>query len=111
VAFSVYSGTYATVVTWNLLALLASQENAFENTPRRGRAAHSHGYRTSASRECARGPFPKDIDKLNWNRVIVTRLVSLEGQKMLTGTVKWFNGQKGFGFIQPNDSGDDVSFM
>jgi cold shock protein len=30
---------------------------------------------------------------------------------MLTGTVKWFNGQKGFGFIQPNDSGDEVSFM
>ena len=22
---------------------------------------------------------------------------------MATGTVKWFNGQKGFGFIQPSD--------
>ena len=22
---------------------------------------------------------------------------------MATGTVKWFNGQKGFGFIQPTD--------
>lgn len=25
------------------------------------------------------------------------------GEEMTTGTVKWFNGQKGFGFIQPND--------
>jgi cold shock protein len=29
-------------------------------------------------------------------------------RRMATGNVKWFNAQKGFGFIQPEDGGKDV---
>jgi cold shock protein len=32
----------------------------------------------------------------------------LEGSIMATGTVKWFNGQKGFGFIEQEGGGPDV---
>jgi CspA family cold shock protein len=32
----------------------------------------------------------------------------MEAKQMATGTVKWFNPTKGFGFIAPEDGGKDV---
>jgi CspA family cold shock protein len=53
------------------------------------------------------GSFSNDIDEVEF-RLRDWRTSCVWRREMTTGTVKWFNGQKGFGFIQPNDGGNDV---
>jgi CspA family cold shock protein len=53
-------------------------------------------------------PIP-DIDKQLRTLVFATSRHGREKEQIMqTGTVKWFNPQKGFGFIQPEDGSADV---
>jgi cold shock protein len=51
---------------------------------------------------------PRVSEVVPFWRLRVSQCTLTEVQEMATGTVKWFNDDKGFGFITPDETGDDL---
>jgi CspA family cold shock protein len=51
---------------------------------------------------------PNRLDIRRRGRPALAFIIHQENQDMATGTVKWFNESKGFGFITPEDGGADL---
>jgi CspA family cold shock protein len=69
-----------------------------------GRGPGGHGFWPAADGEFCPVAGGQQLIRMNTRK----RLVLKGDKQMAQGTVKWFNSDKGFGFIAPDDGSADV---
>ena len=87
-----------------IVGLMTESENSEWRRPRRCNGVPARRLVNLA----VSAAFPKSRNETGRAARSFTTHVSERMSDMTKGTVKFFNGQKGFGFIQPDDGGKDV---